>query len=105
MLQGFESGSFVWDQADETFTVQKSLRFAQTSESSFRKLLGPFLGAASSLRKVEQFVKTPTCPLTSSSPMRLLIQCSTLQAFTNVVSMRLQVSVSLRIIFLKLSIS
>lgn len=91
MLQGFASSHFLWDTTNQHFYVKNGVHVSHLSMSSLYNLLAPFTAAATSLRRVEIFVKKvadeTACSWLKFRPQAL----PTLEAFANAVSMRLEV--------------
>lgn len=92
MLQGFASAHFPWDETNQRFSVVKGLHVSHLSMSSLYNLLMPFTVAATSLRRVEIFVKKVAAESTGSWLQSEPQTLPTLEAFANVVAMRLEVS-------------
>jgi hypothetical protein len=91
MLQGFASAHFPWDETTQRFSVIKGLHVSHLSMSSLYNLLTPFTAAATSLRRVEIFVKKVAVESTGSWLKSEPQSFPTLEAFANAVAMRLEV--------------
>lgn len=89
MLQGFASAHFPWDETTQRFSVVKGLHVSHLSMSSLYNLLTPFTAAATSLRRVEIFVKKVAAESTGSWLKSEPQSFPTLEAFANAVDMRL----------------
>jgi len=92
MLQGFASAHLPWDEVNQQFSVVKGLHVSYLSMSSLYNLLTPFTVAATSLRRVEIFVKKVAAESTGSWLKSESQTLPTLEAFANAVAMRLEVS-------------
>ncbi|KAG0618391.1 hypothetical protein M758_4G060000 [Ceratodon purpureus] len=90
MLQGFASAHFPWDETTQRFSVVKGLHVSHLSMSSLYNLLTPFTAAATSLRRVEDFVKKVAAESTGSWLKSEPQSFPTLEAFANAVAMRLE---------------
>lgn len=89
MVQGQPSKSFSWEESTQTFSLKNGLHLSHLSPSSLTALLSRFMNAASSLRRIDSFVKTVARASLTTGPLHM--QASpTLQAFASTVSLKLE---------------
>lgn len=89
MLQGFPSKSFLWEASNQRFQLQNGVHLSHLSPSSLGRLLHPFVCAATSLRRVEAFVKRVATASCNLGPLSLRAS-PTLQAFARSTSLRVE---------------
>eukprot|EP00250_Pteridium_aquilinum_P014873 c22252_g1_i2 orf=130-3138(+) len=89
MMQGHPSKSFFWEESTQIFSLKTGLHLSHLSRSSLSELLSRFINTASSLRRIDSFVKRVARASHSTGPLHL--QASpTLQAFASTVSLKLE---------------
>lgn len=90
MVQGQPSKSFSWEESTQIFSLKNGLHLSHLSPSSLTALLSRFMNAASSLRRIDSFVKRVARASLTTGPLHM--QASpTLQAFASTVSLKLEV--------------
>ncbi|CAM6098848.1 unnamed protein product [Calypogeia fissa] len=98
VLQGYPTSILPWNPDGQCFYVRNGIHVLHLSQSSLYNILQLFTGAGTSLRRVDSFVQR-VLKGTAKSWLKSITQARpTLEAFVNVVQMRLE---SLRVVALE----